>query len=97
MRIDISSAIMAITTKSSINVKPFCLSTTLTLLFQRDTIIFAGMFVCHNYNIISRRKASYWLFFDLGRLIHLKTSLSFEWPVRRFKLKAKRWYVRFHK
>ena len=39
------------------------------LLFQREIIYlqalsFAGMFVCHNYNTLSRSNASCWLIFN---------------------------------
>jgi len=54
------------------------------------------MLVCCNYNTLGHGKASYWLIFELGRLTPLKISLSFKWPVRRFKLKAEGRYVRFY-
>jgi len=50
---------------------------------------FAGILVCHNHNTLGYGKASYWLIFELGGLIPLKTRAAILWPVRRFKLKAR--------
>jgi hypothetical protein len=54
----ISSAIMAITTSSSINVKPFRSHMMFALLFQREVMSFAGMLFCHNYNTLVLSNAS---------------------------------------
>ncbi len=53
MSIAISSAIMAITTNSSINVKPSLSRMMFALPFQRDMAQFVGMPTNHDHNILS--------------------------------------------
>jgi hypothetical protein len=78
INIAINNAMIAITTNSSINVKPFALRITFDHLFQREIMSFAGMFVCHDYNTINRGKASCWLNFMSWILIPIKPSSSYK-------------------
>jgi hypothetical protein len=78
INIAINNAMIAITTNSSIKVKPFALRITFVHLFQREIISFAGMFVCHDYNTINHGKASCRLDFKSWILTSLKPSSSYK-------------------
>jgi hypothetical protein len=54
---------MAITTKSSIKVKPSCLRMTLCPSFSKDTMSFTGMITYYNYNVLDYANASFLLIF----------------------------------
>jgi hypothetical protein len=69
-KIAINNAMMAITTKSSIRVKPFRSRMMFTLLFQRKIMGFAILLLRHDYNTNDRgdaKKKHFYLRFSIAK------------------------------
>ena len=78
INIAINSAIIAITTNNSISVNPLIFDMMVLLLFQRETINFASMLACHDYNTSCWGSANYLLIFKSGIARYLAEQIRSE-------------------